>query len=44
MGHKNKYGILMWIPLRKRLFGSSSRRWEDTIKIDFKEIDCGCGR
>ena len=30
-------------PERKRPLGRSRRRWEDNIKMDFKEVDCDPG-
>jgi len=32
------YGVLVCEPARKRPLGRPRRRWEDNIKIDFKEM------
>jgi hypothetical protein len=43
MGEERKvYGVLVGKPEGKRLFGRSRRRWEDWIRMDRKEIGCGC--
>jgi hypothetical protein len=38
------YSILIGKPEGKTPLGIFSRRWEDNIKIDVKEIWCGFGR
>jgi hypothetical protein len=38
---RNPYGILVGKPGEKRLLGGLRRRWEDNIKIDFREIGWG---
>jgi len=35
------YRVLMWKPERKRPLGRSRLRWEDNIKMDFREVVCG---
>jgi hypothetical protein len=37
------YGALVGEPARKRPFGRPRLRWEDNIKIDFKEMCVGHG-
>jgi hypothetical protein len=32
------YRILVWKPERKRPLGRPSRKWEDNIKMDLREI------
>jgi hypothetical protein len=42
MGQKmNAYRILVEKPERKRPLGGLRLRWEDNIKINFREIGCG---
>jgi len=36
----NMYKILIGKPKRNRSSGRPSRRWEDTIKINLKEVGC----
>jgi hypothetical protein len=38
-GKSNEYRLLMGKPEIKRPVGRSKRRWEDDIKIGFREID-----
>jgi hypothetical protein len=35
-------GVLVWKPEEKWQLGIPRRRWEDNIKIDLKEVGCGC--
>jgi hypothetical protein len=35
------YGVLVWKPKGKRPFGRPRRRWEDNIKMDLQEVECG---
>jgi hypothetical protein len=35
---RNAYWILVGKPGEKRLLGGPRRRWEDNMKMDFKEI------
>jgi hypothetical protein len=35
------YRVLVGNPERKRPLGRPRRRWEDNIKMDLKELDCG---
>jgi hypothetical protein len=35
--------ILVGKPKEKRLLGRSKLRWQDNIKMDLEEIDCGLG-
>jgi hypothetical protein len=37
----NEYKILMGKTKRKRLLGRTIRSWEENIKIDLREIECG---
>ena len=39
---RGAYRVLLGKPERKRLFGRLSRRWEDNIKMDLQEVECGC--
>jgi hypothetical protein len=41
MGEKSSYRILVGKPEGKRQLGRLRRRWEDSIKIDLREIGCG---
>jgi hypothetical protein len=42
MGEKrNAYGILVEKPEGKRPLGRSKHRWEDNIRMDFREIGWG---
>jgi hypothetical protein len=40
---RNAYRILVGKPEGKRPLGRPKRRWEDSIKIDLREIGLGCG-
>ena len=35
------YRILVGKPEGKRLLGRPRRRWEDNIKMDLQEVECG---
>jgi hypothetical protein len=35
--------VLMWRPDGKRSLERPRRRWEDDIKMDFREVGCGHG-
>jgi hypothetical protein len=35
------YRILMGKPEERRPMGRPSRRWEDNIKMDLQEVECG---
>jgi hypothetical protein len=37
---RNAYRILMRKPEWERTLGRPRRRWENNIKIDFREIEC----
>jgi hypothetical protein len=39
--NRNAYRILVRKPEGKRQFGRPKHKWEDTIKMDLKEIRCG---
>jgi hypothetical protein len=39
---KDVYRILVGKPEGKRTLGRHRRRWEDNIKMDLKEVRCGC--
>ena len=36
------YRVLVGKPEGKRPLGKPRRRWEDNIKIDLQEVECGC--
>jgi len=38
---RNVYGVLVGKPEGKRALGRSKRRWEDNIKMDLQEVECG---
>ena len=38
---RGAYRVLEGEPEGKRQLGCSRRRWEDNIKMDFKEVECG---
>jgi hypothetical protein len=43
MGEKrNSYRVLVGQPEGKRPLGKPRHRWEDNVKIDFREIGLGC--
>jgi len=35
------YRVLVGKPEEKRRLGGPRRRWEDNIKMDFQEVECG---
>ena len=35
------YRVLVGKPKGKRLLGRTRRRWEDNIKMDLQEVECG---
>ena len=35
------YKVLIWKPERKRPLQRPRRRWEDNIKMDLQEVECG---
>ena len=36
------YRALLWKPEGKRPLGRPRRRWVDNIRMDLKEVGCGC--
>jgi hypothetical protein len=38
---RNPYRVLVGKPEGKRPLGRPRRRWQDTIRMDLKEIECG---
>jgi hypothetical protein len=36
------YRVLVGKPERRRPLGRPRRRWEDNIRMDFREVECGC--
>jgi hypothetical protein len=36
------YRVLMGKPEGRRALGRPRRRWEDNIRMDFREVGCGC--
>jgi hypothetical protein len=39
---RNAYKVLFRKHEGKRLLGIPKRRWKDNIKVNFREIGCGC--
>jgi hypothetical protein len=39
---KGVYRVLVGKPEGKRPLGRPRRRWEDNIRMDFREVGCGC--
>jgi hypothetical protein len=39
---RDVYRILVGKPEGKRPLGRPRRRWEDNIKMDLREVGCGC--
>jgi hypothetical protein len=39
---RSVYSDLVWKPEGKRPLVRPRRRWEDNIKMDLQEIECGC--
>jgi hypothetical protein len=40
-GRRGVYRVLMGKPEGKRPLGRARRRWEDNIKMDLREVECG---
>jgi len=40
-GGRRLYRVLVWKPERKRSLGKPRRKWEDNIKMDLQEVECG---
>ena len=40
---RNAYRVLVGKPESNRPLGRPRRRWEDNIKMDFREVDCDPG-
>jgi hypothetical protein len=38
---RGTYRVLMGKPVGKRPLGRLRRRWDDNIKMDLQEVDCG---
>jgi len=36
------YRVLVWKTEEKRPLGRPRRRWEDNIRMDIREVGCGC--
>ena len=36
------YGVLVGKPEGRRPLGRPKRRWEDNIRMDLREVGCGC--
>jgi len=36
------YGVLVGRPEGRRPLGRPRRRWEDNIRMDLREVGCGC--
>jgi hypothetical protein len=41
MGERIVYRVLVGKPEGNRLMGRPRRRWEDNVKIDLQEVECG---
>jgi hypothetical protein len=39
---RSVYRVLVWKPEGKRPLVRPRRRWEDNIKMDLREMECGC--
>jgi hypothetical protein len=39
---KGVYRVLVGKPEGRRPLGRPRRRWEDNIRMDFREVGCGC--
>jgi hypothetical protein len=39
---RDVYRVLVGKPEGKRQLGRPRRRWEDNVRIDLKEVGCGC--
>jgi hypothetical protein len=39
---RDVYRVLVRKPEERRPMGRLRRRWEDTIRIDLREVGCGC--
>jgi hypothetical protein len=39
---RDVYRVLVGKPEGKRPLGRPSRRWEDNIRMDLQEVECGC--
>ena len=40
-GEERRFGYLMGQPERKRRLGRPRRRWEDNIRMQRQEVECG---
>ena len=40
-GKRDVYRVLVGKPERKRPLGRPRHRWEDNIKMDLQEVECG---
>ena len=36
------YRVLVWKPEGRRPLRRPRRRWEDNIRMDLREVECGC--
>jgi hypothetical protein len=41
-GGEKLYKVLVEKPERRRLMGRSRHRWENNIRMDLREVGCGC--
>jgi hypothetical protein len=41
-GRRGAYRVLVGRPEGRRPLVSPRRRWEDNIKMDLREVGCGC--
>ena len=42
MGGEGVYRVMVEKPEGRRSFGIPKRKWEDNIKMDLREVGCGC--
>jgi len=38
---RSVYRVLVWKPEGEKPLGRPRRRWEDNIKMDLQEVECG---
>jgi hypothetical protein len=40
---RSVYRVLVGKPEEKRPLGRPRHRWEDNVRMDLQEVECGCG-